>query len=131
MWLKDQVEVVLPKRPIGDRTSVLVTAWTALPRYLEDGALAIDNSAAQHARDGGWSWTGRTGSSVPWEQHARRDPLPRRHDVQGARDRSTGRPNECRKPDDDATHLNAESRRQGPAFALAEEALCYRTPEPE
>jgi hypothetical protein len=43
--------VVLPKSPIGEAVTYARGQWTALTRYLEDGALAIDNNAA-HAASG-------------------------------------------------------------------------------
>jgi transposase len=48
-WLDDQVGVVLPKSPIGEAVTYTRAQWTALTRYLEDGALAIDNNAAERA----------------------------------------------------------------------------------
>jgi transposase len=48
-WLDDQVGVVLPKSPIGEAVTYARAQWTALTRYLEDGALAIDNNAAERA----------------------------------------------------------------------------------
>jgi transposase len=48
-WLDDQVGVVLPKSPIGEAVTYARAQWMALTRYLEDGALAIDNNAAERA----------------------------------------------------------------------------------
>jgi transposase len=48
-WLDEQVGVVLPKSPIGEAVTYARAQWTALTRYLEDGALAIDNNAAERA----------------------------------------------------------------------------------
>jgi transposase len=48
-WLDDQVGVVLPKSPIGEAVTYARAQWIALTRYLEDGALAIDNNAAERA----------------------------------------------------------------------------------
>ena len=48
-WLDDQVGVVLPKSPIGEAVTYARAQWTVLTRYLEDGALAIDNNAAERA----------------------------------------------------------------------------------
>jgi hypothetical protein len=45
-WREDQVGVVLPKSPIGEAVTYARGQWTALTRYLEDGALAIDNNNA-------------------------------------------------------------------------------------
>jgi transposase len=53
-WLDDQVGVVLPKSPIGEAVTDARGQWTALTRYLEDGALAIDNNAAERALRGAW-----------------------------------------------------------------------------
>jgi hypothetical protein len=40
---------VLPKSPIGEAVTYARAQWTALTRYLEDGALAIDNNVAERA----------------------------------------------------------------------------------
>jgi len=48
-WIEDQVGVVLPKSPLGEAVTYARGQWTALTRYLEDGALAIDNNAAERA----------------------------------------------------------------------------------
>ncbi len=49
LWLEEQVGVVLPKSPIGEAVTYARGQWRALTRYLEDGALAIDNNAAERA----------------------------------------------------------------------------------
>ena len=48
-WLDEQAGVVLPKSPIGEAVHYARAQWTALTRYVEDGALAIDNNAAERA----------------------------------------------------------------------------------
>lgn len=40
---------VLPKSPLGEALGYLRRQWRALTRYTEDGALAIDNNAAERA----------------------------------------------------------------------------------
>jgi transposase len=40
---------VLPKSPLGEAVHYARAQWTALTRYLEDGALAIDNNASERA----------------------------------------------------------------------------------
>lgn len=48
-WLDAQADVVLPKSPIGQAVGYARAQWTALTRYAENGALAIDNNAAERA----------------------------------------------------------------------------------
>jgi transposase len=48
-WLDEQADGVLPKSPIGEAVHYARAQWAALTRYLEDGALAIDNNAAERA----------------------------------------------------------------------------------
>jgi transposase len=48
-WLDEQADRVLPKSPIGEAVHSARAQWTALTRYLEDGALAIDNNASERA----------------------------------------------------------------------------------
>jgi transposase len=48
-WLDAHADVVLPKSPIGEAVHYARGQWTALTRYLEDGALAIDNNASERA----------------------------------------------------------------------------------
>jgi transposase len=48
-WLDEQADSVLPKSPIGEAVHYARAQWTALTRYLEDGALAIDNNASERA----------------------------------------------------------------------------------
>ncbi len=48
-WLDEQADRVLPKSPIGEAVSYARGQWTALTRYLEDGALSIDNNASERA----------------------------------------------------------------------------------
>ena len=48
-WLDEQADIVLPKSPIGEAVGYARGQWTALTRYLEDGALAIDNNASERA----------------------------------------------------------------------------------
>jgi len=48
-WLDEQADVMLPKSPIGEAVHYARAQWAALTRYLEDGALAIDNNAAERA----------------------------------------------------------------------------------
>ena len=48
-WLDEQADRILPKSPIGEAVGYARAQWTALTRYTEDGALAIDNNAAERA----------------------------------------------------------------------------------
>jgi transposase len=48
-WLDAQADVVLPKSPIGEAVGYARAQWTALTRYCEDGALAIDNNVSERA----------------------------------------------------------------------------------
>jgi transposase len=48
-WLDAQADVILPKSPIGQAVGYARAQWTALTRYAEDGALAIDNNVAERA----------------------------------------------------------------------------------
>src|SRR5262249_50353573 len=48
-WLDAQADVLLPKRPIGEAVGYPRAQWTALIRYCEDGALAIDNNVSERA----------------------------------------------------------------------------------
>jgi transposase len=49
VWLKSQEPEVLPKSPIGEAIHYAMAQWTALSRYLEDGALEIDNNRTERA----------------------------------------------------------------------------------
>ena len=46
-WLKSERDRVLPKSPIGQAFTYTLNQWDALCRYIEDGALAIDNNLAE------------------------------------------------------------------------------------
>jgi transposase len=48
-WLDAQADIVLPKSPIGEAVGYARAQWTALTRYTEDGALAIDNNVSERA----------------------------------------------------------------------------------
>jgi transposase len=48
-WLQDQHARALPKSPIGQAITYALNQWTALTRYLEDGAITIDNNPAENA----------------------------------------------------------------------------------
>ena len=48
-WLDAQADIVLPKSPIGEAVGYARAQWTALTRYCEDGALAIDNNVSERA----------------------------------------------------------------------------------
>jgi len=48
-WLDEQADRLLPKSPIGEAVGYARGQWVALTRYCEDGALAIDNNAAERA----------------------------------------------------------------------------------
>jgi len=48
-WLDAQADRVLPKSPTGEAVGYARAQWTALTRYCEDGALAIDNNVSERA----------------------------------------------------------------------------------
>ena len=48
-WLDAQAIQVLPKSPLGEAIRYALNQWAALTRYTDDGALAIDNNAAERA----------------------------------------------------------------------------------
>lgn len=48
-WLDAQADVVLPKSPTGEAIGYARAQWTALTRYGEHGALAIDNNVSERA----------------------------------------------------------------------------------
>ena len=48
-WLDHESLAVLPKSPIGQAVAYTRSNWEALTRYLDSGALDIDNNAAERA----------------------------------------------------------------------------------
>jgi transposase len=48
-WLETEASRLLPKNPIRQAMDYTLGNWTALNRYVEHGALAIDNNAAENA----------------------------------------------------------------------------------
>ena len=48
-WLETERTNVLPKSPMGEAISYARSNWIALNRYLESGALEIDNNASERA----------------------------------------------------------------------------------
>jgi transposase len=48
-WLDAQVDVVLPKSPIGEAVGYARGQWEALKRYITDGDLSIDNNVSERA----------------------------------------------------------------------------------
>jgi len=48
-WLNEQSVQVLPKSPMGEAIGYCLGNWKALSEYVNDGALAIDNNAAENA----------------------------------------------------------------------------------
>jgi hypothetical protein len=48
-WLDEQADLVRPKSPLGEAVGYARKQWTALTRYVEDGALAIDNNVSERA----------------------------------------------------------------------------------
>jgi hypothetical protein len=48
-WLDAQVDVVLPKSPIGEAVGYARGQWEALKRYTTDGDLSIDNNVSERA----------------------------------------------------------------------------------
>lgn len=49
LWLDEHADIVLPKSPVGEAVSYARNQWTALTRYVDDGALAIDNNVSERA----------------------------------------------------------------------------------
>jgi transposase len=49
VWLDEQAIQVLPKSPVGEAIRYALNQWSALTRYIESGAFAIDNNAAERA----------------------------------------------------------------------------------
>ena len=49
LWLRERTKDTLPKSPLGEAISYARNQWAALLRFLEDGALKIDNNAAENA----------------------------------------------------------------------------------
>lgn len=47
--LNDLAVTALPKSPLGEATAYTIRQWVALTRYLEHGALEIDNNGAENA----------------------------------------------------------------------------------
>jgi transposase len=48
-WLDQQKIAALPKSPLGKAAAYTLSNWDALNRYVESGAVAIDNNAAERA----------------------------------------------------------------------------------
>lgn len=48
-WCEEKLRDVLPKSPTAAAIAYVLKNWDALVRYLEDGAIAIDNNAAERA----------------------------------------------------------------------------------
>ena len=48
-WLLGEVGAVPPKSPLGEAIGYALDQWNALTRYLDNGALDIDNNAAERA----------------------------------------------------------------------------------
>ena len=48
-WIKKTVPAATPKSPLGQALTYTINQWTALTRFLEDGALEIDNNACERA----------------------------------------------------------------------------------
>jgi transposase len=48
-WLHELAIQVLPKSPVGEAIRYALNQWSALTRYIENGAFAIDNNAAERA----------------------------------------------------------------------------------
>jgi hypothetical protein len=46
-WLVALKPTVLPKSPLGDAIGYTLRQWDPLTRYLDDGALAIDNNRVE------------------------------------------------------------------------------------
>jgi hypothetical protein len=48
-WIADVYDTVTPKSPLGKALYYILARWTALVRFLEDGALEIDNNGVERA----------------------------------------------------------------------------------
>ena len=48
-WCEEQLRELLPKSPTAGAIAYTLKNWDALNRYLDDGAIAIDNNAAERA----------------------------------------------------------------------------------
>jgi hypothetical protein len=51
-WLKHSLGQVSPKSALGKAIGYVLTRWTALTRYRDDGVLEIDKNAAERALRG-------------------------------------------------------------------------------
>jgi len=51
-WLKQTLMQVSKKTALGKAIGYVLTRWTALTRYRDDGTLEIDNNAAERALRG-------------------------------------------------------------------------------
>ncbi|MFO1494441.1 MAG: IS66 family transposase [Lysobacterales bacterium] len=49
IWCDDALRELLPKSPTAQAIGYTLKHWAALTRYLDDGAIAIDNNAAERA----------------------------------------------------------------------------------
>lgn len=48
-WLKEKVNLVLPKSAIGGAIAYTLTLWPRLIRYIEDGRFQIDNNLIENS----------------------------------------------------------------------------------
>ena len=48
-WLRETIATLSAKSPLAQAIQYTLTRWTALARYVEDGAVEIDNNAAERA----------------------------------------------------------------------------------
>lgn len=48
-WLKEQVNLTLPKSAIGGAIAYTLTLWPRLARYIEDGRFQIDNNLIENS----------------------------------------------------------------------------------
>lgn len=49
IWLKEQINMVLPKSAIGGAIAYTLTLWPRLIRYIEDGRFQIDNNLIENS----------------------------------------------------------------------------------
>jgi len=49
LWLKEQINLVLPKSAIGGALAYTLTLWPRLKRYIEDGRFQIDNNLIENS----------------------------------------------------------------------------------
>jgi hypothetical protein len=49
-WMDQQLEVLLPKHPLRGAIQYMTKRWASFARFLESGAIPLENNAALRAR---------------------------------------------------------------------------------